>query len=177
VPRDAPDPPDPPNALWEWRRLPFNGADKPRRIFWQQVELPLLLQREHCDILHAWNYVAPIFCPIPCILTVQDLIALNRPRFAARVNRLHYRAVMPQSLRRAARVIVTTERTRREVLRRAPDAQIRVIPLGVAPIFSRRTGTGSSHSSGGEIRPTAAVFALCGQLRAEKKPAQLAARA
>ncbi len=135
VPRDAPDPPSPHNPRWEWRRLPFEGADKARRIFWQQIELPLALQREKCDLLHAWNYVAPLACPVPFVLTVQDLIALNRPRFAARFNRFHYRAVMPRSLKLAARVLVTTDQTRREVLRRAPDARVRVIPLGVEPIF------------------------------------------
>ncbi|MBW3636750.1 MAG: glycosyltransferase family 4 protein [Armatimonadetes bacterium] len=135
VPRDAPAPPPPHNPRWEWRRLPFEGRDKARRIFWQQIELPLTLRREKCDLLHAWNYVAPLACPVPFVLTVQDLIALNRPRFAARFNRAHYRAVMPRSLKLAARVIVTAEQTRREVLQRAPDAQVRVIPLGVEPQF------------------------------------------
>ena len=46
------------------------------------------------------------------------------------------RAVMPQSLRRAARVIVTSAPTRRAVLRRAPAADVRVVPLGIAPEFS-----------------------------------------
>ena len=132
VPRDAP---EPPNPRWEWRRLPFDGHEKARRIWWQQCELPLLLKREKCDILHAWNYVAPIFSPIPVVLTVQDLIALNRPRFATRANRIHYRAVMPRNLKSAARVIATTEKTKTEVFRRAPCADVRVIPLGVDEIF------------------------------------------
>jgi len=120
---------------WRCQRLPFDGAQKARRIGWQQLELPLLLKRERADLLHAWNYVAPLLSPVPTILTVQDLIALNRPRFATRANRLHYRAIAPQSLKRAARVLVTTPRGQAEVWRRAPTADVRVIALGVEAQF------------------------------------------
>ncbi len=139
VPRDAPngfnEPPYSKNPRWRIVRLPFDGARKARRIFWQQCELPRLLQREKCDLLHAWNYVAPLFSPVPIVLTVQDLIALDAPRFATRFNRWHYRAIMPRSLKNAARVIVTTQKTAHAVKRRAPHAQIRLIPLGIDDIF------------------------------------------
>lgn len=127
----------PNDERWKWQRLPFDGAQKTRRIGWQQFELPLLLRRTNADLLHAWNYVMPLASPVPTILTVQDLIALDRPRFARRANRLHYRAILPQSLQRAARVIVTTQRTRQAVWRRAPHAAVRVIPLGVESEFAR----------------------------------------
>lgn len=136
VPRDAPHFLwDCPKKSWTWRRLPFDGAQKARRIVWQQLELPRLLQRENCDLLHAWNYVAPVFGPIPTILTVQDLIALDAPRFATRFNRWHYRAVLPRSLQKAARVLVSTRATEIAVLRRAPRAAVRLVPLGVDEIF------------------------------------------
>ena len=121
----------PSSERWQWHRLPFASARKARRIVWQQLELPRLVRAADADLLHAWNYVMPLRTSVPTILTVQDLIALDQPRYARRANRLHYRAVMPQSLKRAARVIVTTEVTRAAVLRRAPHADVRVIPLGV----------------------------------------------
>ena len=139
VPRDAPAcldaPPFSQNPRWQIRRLPFDGISKARRVAWQQFELPVLLKREKFDLLHAWNYVAPLLAPIPTVLTVQDLIALDAPRFARRFNRLHYRAILPRSLNRAARVIVTTEKTKNDVLRRAPRAEVRVVPLGIDAIF------------------------------------------
>ena len=73
------------------------------------------------------------------MLTIQDLIALNQPRFATRFNRLHYRAVMPRSLQNAARVLVSNAVIGAQVLRRAPRAQIRVVPLGVDEIFFRKS--------------------------------------
>ena len=124
------------SARWTWHRLPFESAQKTRRIVWQQCELPRLLRATGADLLHSWNYVMPLRSPVPTILTVQDLIALDQPRFARRANRAHYRAIMPQSLNRAARVLVSTPQTRAAVLRRAPAADVRVIPLGITPEFS-----------------------------------------
>ena len=121
---------------WIWHRLPFASDQKARRIWWQQFELPRLLRATGADLLHSWNYVMPLRSPVPTILTVQDLIALDQPRFARRANRAHYRALMPQSLKRAARVLVSTPPCRAAVLRRAPAADVRVVPLGVAPEFT-----------------------------------------
>ena len=120
---------------WRWHRLPFNSDQKARRIVWQQFELPRLLRQTGADLLHSWNYVMPLGSPVPTILTVQDLIALDQPRFAKSANRAHYRALMPQSLKRAARVLVSTPAMRAAVKRRAPAADVRVIPLGIAPEF------------------------------------------
>ncbi len=151
VPRDAPDLPQ--KTGWKWVRLPFDGNTKLRRIAWQQFELPSLLKRENCDLLHAWNYVAPLVCPIPVVLTVQDLIALDQPHFATRFNRLHYRAVLPRSLKNAARVVVSTPKVGAAVLKRAPRAQIRVVPLGVDEIFF-------APPSSGRLAAIAAKYAL-----------------
>lgn len=135
VPADAPDAPAFVDERFVWHRLPFRGSQKARRILWQQLELPLLLKRERADLLHALTYVAPLHCPVPFVLGIPDLIALNRPRFATRANRIHYRAIMPQSLKNAARIIVTTPRVGREVKQRVRGAKVRVAPLGVEPLF------------------------------------------
>ena len=134
VPRDAPDSPFPkPN--WKWRRLRFSGAKKLRRIAWQQLELPILLKRECFDLLHATNYVMPLLSPVKTVVSLPDLIALDFPRFATRANRLHYRAVMPQTLKHADVLIASTPRGRDAILKRAPNAQVVVAPLGVEAEF------------------------------------------
>lgn len=134
VPLDAPDAPFwKPN--WKWRRLPFPGERKARRIVWQQLGLPLLLRREGFDLLHATNYVMPLLSPVRTVVSVPDLIALDHPRFALRANRLHYRALLPQTLRRAHVLLASTPRGREAILRRAPRAQVLVAPLGVEDDF------------------------------------------
>lgn len=118
---------------WQWHRLPFNGTAKARRIFWQQFQLPKLLNG--FDLLHAPTYVAPLRSPIPVVLGVYDVIALTHPEFATRTNRLHYGLVLPRALRRATHIIVPSGAVRDDVESFAPGQQISVVPLGVEPIF------------------------------------------
>ncbi len=120
-------------AHWNWRRLPFRGAAKMRRIFWQQFEWPRALSE--FDLLHAPTYVAPLHSPVPVVLGVYDLIALTHPQFATRTNRLHYGFVLPRALRRAAHIIVPSHAVRREVEDFAPGKNISVVPLGVEAEF------------------------------------------
>ena len=139
IPRDGPKPKelDRFGARWRFHRLGFDGNNKARRIAWQQTQLPQCLKRENCDVLFAPTYVAPLACPIPFVLCVYDLIALYQPHFATRANRLHYRAVLPASLRRAARVVVPSEAVARDVRRYAKTEKIRVVAPGIEDIFFR----------------------------------------
>jgi alpha-1,3-rhamnosyl/mannosyltransferase len=118
---------------WQWRRLPFEGTAKARRIFWQQFQLPQLL--DEFDLLHAPTYVAPLRSPIPVVLGVYDVIALTHPEFATRTNRLHYGFVLPRALRHAAHVVVPSAAVRDDVESFAPGQNVSVVPLGVEPIF------------------------------------------
>lgn len=125
------------NARWRWIRLPFCGAEKLRRIVWQQTLLPGQLLREKCDLLHAPTYIAPLSTPVPVALTVYDLIAIAQPQFATPLNRRHYGVMLPQSIARACRIMVPSENVKGEITARFPDAaaRTRVVPLGVEPIF------------------------------------------
>lgn len=140
VTADAPAPPETVAAAgerWQWRRLPFDGEEKLRRILWQQTQLPWALKREKCGLVHGLSYVMPLLSPVPAVVTMHDLIALNHPRYARLSNRLHYRMTLPQTLKRAARLAVTTEKIRGEISRRVPDgdARVRTVPMGVEPYF------------------------------------------
>jgi glycosyltransferase involved in cell wall biosynthesis len=123
------------NARWHWHRLPFRGTQKLRRILWQQTTLPAQLRRDGCDILHAPTYIAPWSTPVPTVLTVYDLIALTHPEFATAPNRLHYGALLPRSIKNAARVIAPTRAVADEIETRFPTARTSVVPLGLEPIF------------------------------------------
>ncbi len=142
IPRDGPPPAQLAafDARWRFIRLPFRGEEKLRRIFWQQTILPGQLTREKCDLLHAPTYVAPWSTPVPVALTVYDLIALCQPQFATPLNRKHYGLMLPQSIRRARRIIAPSENVKWEISLRFPEAvqRTRVVPLGVEPIFFQK---------------------------------------
>jgi glycosyltransferase involved in cell wall biosynthesis len=75
--------------------------------------------------------------PVPVVLTVYDLIALTHPSFATRLNRVHYRALLPRSVERARRVIVPSKHVHEEIARCVPAAasRTRVVPLALEPAF------------------------------------------
>jgi glycosyltransferase involved in cell wall biosynthesis len=122
---------------WRWIRLPFRGGERLKRIVWQQTQLASQAQNDGCELLHSPTYVAPLRAKIPVVLTVYDLIALKQPQLAKRSNVWHYRALLPRSMRKAARVIVPGEQVARDVaqldIRLA--ARTRVVPLGVEERF------------------------------------------
>lgn len=126
------------DEAWQWRILPFKGQERLRRIAWQQLTLPELLKRDQCDLLYAPTYVAPVLSPVPVVLTVFDIIALQYPQFATLTNRLHYQILLPASLHRAAKIAVPSEEVRQKMGERFGAkvlGKTSVVPLGLEPLF------------------------------------------
>ena len=119
----------------------LTGESRFLRILWEQTVLPVLLSRRRATLLHAPAYVSPLLAPCPTVLTVHDLHVLTHPQFCSWSNRLHYRLLLPPSLRKASAVIVFSEYTRRIVADVFPAAagKLRVIPPGINDCFRRVT--------------------------------------
>ena len=121
------------------QRLPAPAWCRGRagRILHELTLLPRQVRRAGIDLFHAPAYVAPPRLPCPLVLSLYDLHVYTHPRFCTRANRLHYRARLPGSIRRAAAILVPSRATRDILAARFPEAapKIRVIPLGVAPAY------------------------------------------
>lgn len=117
----------------KFRRASGAGHTRLRRIFWQQCVLPFYMRAERADVFHGPGYVLPLLTKTPCVVTAYDIIALTHPELCRRSNVLHYRQVLPRSIRKAAKVIVPSEATRRHVIEHlgVDGDRIRVIPLGL----------------------------------------------
>ncbi|MCK5850359.1 MAG: glycosyltransferase family 4 protein [Kiritimatiellae bacterium] len=117
------------------KRTPLPG--RLGRILWEQISLPILLNKEKPDLLHAPGYIAPLNTKIPTIITVYDLIALNLPALCKPTNRLNYKLMLPPSVRKAAGIIVPSLTTKKDLLARFPAVadRVRVIHLGVNDEF------------------------------------------
>ena len=115
------------------RRVPLRAA----RIAWEQLVLPGLLKADGVDVLHAPGYVMPLRALVPTVLTVHDVIALKFPHLASRSNALHYRLLLPRSVRRARVVVASSETTKRDIvdLIRVDPAKVRVVSAGCDPLF------------------------------------------
>ena len=72
--------------------------------------------------------------PVPAVVTVHDVLALDHPEWYGRANALQQRLVLPRLIANASLVVTPSEWTRDRLLAHF-DAEVRVIPWGVGPPF------------------------------------------
>ncbi len=76
------------------------------------VSLPLELYRRPVDLLHAQT-LAPAICPVPFVLTVNDLAWETNPEVFPAAIRLRLRKLVPKSAHRARLVLTVSEFTKK----------------------------------------------------------------
>ncbi len=86
------------------------------RIPWEQLLAPLLLRRSGADLFHGVHSVVPVSCPVPSVVTVHDLAFIRFPQTFRAYNRIYLDVATRLSVQRAARILVVSEHTRREVI-------------------------------------------------------------
>jgi len=99
--------------------------------------LPRLLRRVRPSLAH-FQHSLPLSCPCPAVVTVHDLSFERDPRVMSRRDRFVFRAVVPRSVRRAARVFAVSERTRGDLIESygTQPEKIVVTPNAVDPVFT-----------------------------------------
>jgi len=104
------------------------------RMAWQ---LPWLLRRLRPTVAH-FQHALPLGCGGPSVVTVHDLSFERDPGLMGLRDRLVFQAAVPRSARRASRVIVVSEQTKRDLigLSGVPAERIAVVPNGVGERFS-----------------------------------------
>jgi len=87
------------------------------------------------------QYALPLRSPCPCVVTVHDISFVRRPEVMALKDRQVFRLVVPRAVRKAARVLTVSERTKRDLVEvyGVPAERIVVTPNGVDPIFALRS--------------------------------------
>lgn len=105
----------PPNFHVQPSHLP---TINPRiRIPWEQLIAPPLLRLNGAQVFHGVLNVAPLFCPVPSVITIHDLSIFSFPQTFRRHNRMYLTWSTRASARRAARILTVSEYTKQEVVR------------------------------------------------------------
>lgn len=87
--------------------------DTPSYPLWEQYALPCAAKKAHVDLLHCTSNTAPIFCDIPLVLTLHDIIFLeprdkqNRSLYQ-NMGWLYRRLVVPRILDKCRRIITVS---------------------------------------------------------------------
>lgn len=107
------------------------------QIVRMSVQLPLLLRKLRPRVAH-FQHALPLGYSGPSVVTVHDLSFERHPGLMGLRDRLVFRTTVPRSARRASRVIVVSEQTRRDLIEHSgvPADRIVVVPNGVGDPFS-----------------------------------------
>jgi glycosyltransferase involved in cell wall biosynthesis len=109
-----------------------------RELVYFPLRLPRLARRVELDLLHCPAPLAPVRSRVPTVVTVHDVLGLDHPEWFTRPLALHSRLVLGPALRNAACVLVSSAHTRERLLERVSvdPSRVRLVPLGVDPIFT-----------------------------------------
>lgn len=126
-PLHAPDHPRVTTRVWEQR------GDRLR--LWEQMALPAAAQRMHCDVLHATGTWAPVWQPVPTVVTLHDTIPWDEEDAVAgsRPTAFTREVLLPAAYRRARAIVTPSQHSRHDILRHWPELEPRlhVVPWGI----------------------------------------------
>lgn len=117
----------------------------PTYVLWEQVALPRAVKKVKPDLLHCTSNTAPIYCSAPLVLTLHDIIFLEKRQSSSRslYQELgwHYRRFVVPRILPKCRKIITVSNFECERIRTAlnlQEQQIMAIYNGYNPHFSQQ---------------------------------------
>lgn len=105
---------------------------KGRAWLWTQLGLSFELFRRHPDVLFVPSHALPVICPSRAVITIHDIGFLRNPEWYSDAGRLYHRFALQFALKRAKKIIVPSEFTKKELLEltSVKPSKIEVVYLG-----------------------------------------------
>ena len=115
----------------------------PTYFLWEQVALPLSLARIKPDLVHCTSNTAPLYCLYPLVLTLHDIIFLEKKKgnyrsLYQRLGRVYRRWVVPRVIPKCKLIITVSDFERAHIRRNLsldPDSIV-TIHNGLSPAFN-----------------------------------------
>jgi len=134
--------PGPDRCLSPSDNLHIVEVKTPSYPLWEQAGLPRAVGRVAPDLLHCTSNTAPVRCGVPLVLTLHDIIFLERqqaanPSLYQRLGRIYRRLVVPRILDRCERIVTVSEFERQRILRTLALDPERLVAIhnGYSPRF------------------------------------------
>lgn len=116
----------------------------PTYPLWEQIALPRAIQKIQPDLLHCTSNTAPIYCKVPLILTLHDIIFLEpRPKgnksTYQNLGRIYRRFIVPRILPKCKKIITVShfECNRIRKALQLPEEQITAVYNGYSKHFKQ----------------------------------------
>jgi len=89
---------------------------------WEQIALPAAAKKQRCDLLHCTSNTAPLFCKVPLVITLHDIIYLESVSILKKggtwyqkLGNMYRRFVVPPVVRKSRRVVTVSEFERERI--------------------------------------------------------------
>jgi len=130
------------HCLEESPNLSIVEVNCPSYPLWEQIALPLAVKRLGIDLLHCTSNTAPINCPTPLVLTLHDIIYMERKvgrsmSLYQEMGRYYRKFIVPRILKNCKKIVTVSQfecNCIRETLG-LPEQQITSIYNGYNPRF------------------------------------------
>ena len=115
----------------------------PTYPLWEQIALPQAVRTLKADLLHCTSNTAPLWCPVPLVLTLHDIIYLEprqhrSPSFYQEMGWHYRRLIVPRILKKARKIITVSqfECTRIREALQLPKEVIKAVYNGYSAYFT-----------------------------------------
>lgn len=110
-----------------------SAANRPGRIFWEQVIFPFVLKQNTVDILLSAGMTTPILCPATSVLMLFDLQHVNQPRNFPLLYLPFLRSIIYSSAKSADGVLTLSNQAKNDIIQsyHLPADRIEVTYLAV----------------------------------------------
>ena len=118
--------------------VPANGPIQ--GMVWEQTVLRRMAGKACTDVLFNPANLAPLFPPVPSVVTIHDLSFLLFPEYFSRSFGVYYRHIIPMIIDQSTAIITDSESSRKDLVEHlgAPPDKVTAIHLGVSPVFRGR---------------------------------------
>lgn len=134
--------PGPDHCLNESDNMHIVELRCPSYPLWEQVALPRAVARVRPDLLHCTSNTAPVKCPVPLVLTLHDIIFLEKRQSSSRSlyqeMGWHYRRLVVPRILSECRKIITVSNFECNRIREAlnlPKDRLTAVYNGYSPHF------------------------------------------
>jgi glycosyltransferase involved in cell wall biosynthesis len=93
----------------------LNGGSYP---FWEQIALPRAAEKYGCDVLHCTSNTAPLFCKVPLVITLHDIIYMESSAWSIitgkgsnyqKFGNVYRRLLVPALMKKAKKIITVSD--------------------------------------------------------------------
>ena len=102
------------------------------KLYWEQVTVPRSARGLGADLLYVPYWAAPLWQPVPTVVTVHDLIPLLLPPYRGGWTGRLYTKLVSTSARRCTAVVTVSEASKRDIVRHLglPDERVTAVYHG-----------------------------------------------